>query len=152
MSRRVALSLTAGVVVLGGAGAFALAYAGDQPPALAHSTARYTAPDGDRDGSLSFSTEVTASGGVKSVKVLAYPAQSALAEKAPTAEEMAAEEPAICMVVDTDTARCTYTVRVTAAEAASSPQGSWHVAVLATAADGSTTLDTRAAGFTLRTR
>ncbi|MEU6670038.1 DUF5707 domain-containing protein [Streptomyces sp. NPDC046727] len=61
MSCRVALSLTAGVVGLGGAGAFAVAYAGDQTPALAHSTARYTAPDGGRVGSLTFSTEVTAS-------------------------------------------------------------------------------------------
>ncbi|MFE9610804.1 DUF5707 domain-containing protein [Streptomyces sp. NPDC006012] len=148
MSRRIALSLTAGVVVLGGAGAFALAYAGDQPPALAHSTARYTAPDGGRDGSLAFSTEVTTSSGVKSLRVLAYPARSSLAEKEPTAKEMAAAEPATCKPVGNDTVRCAYTTRVTAAESASSPHGSWYVAVLATAVDGRTTLDTRAAGFT----
>ncbi|AZP22550.1 hypothetical protein EJC51_44665 [Streptomyces aquilus] len=150
MSRRVALSLAAGVVVLGGAGAFALAHAGDQPPALAHSTAHYTAPHGDQDGSLSFSTEVTASPGVKSLKVLAYPASSSLAEKEPTAKEMAAAEQALCKAVDNDTVRCVYTTRVTAADAASSPHGSWRVAALATATDGTTTLDTKAAGFTVR--
>ena len=81
MSRRIVLSVAAGVVVLGGAGAFALAYAGDQPPVLAHNTARYTAPDGDRDGSFTFTTDVTASSGVKSVKVLAWPADSSFAMK-----------------------------------------------------------------------
>src|ERR1044072_8035648 len=60
MSRRIVLSVAAGVVVLGGAGAFALAYAGDQSPALAHSTARYTAPAADRDGSFGFTTDVRA--------------------------------------------------------------------------------------------
>lgn len=76
MSRRIALAVAAGVVVLGGAGAFALAYAGEQPPAVSNSAARYTAPDGDRNGSLSFVTDVTAPSGVKSVKVLAWPANS----------------------------------------------------------------------------
>ncbi|MFC8427407.1 DUF5707 domain-containing protein [Streptomyces sp. NPDC057253] len=150
MSRRVVVSLVAGVVVLGGAGAFAFADAGDQAPVLAHSTARYTAPDGSRDGTLTFRTEVTASSGVKSVRVLAYPASSSLAEKKPTAKEMTAAEPADCKPAGEDTARCTYTVRVTAAESASSPHGPWHVAVLATAVDGSTTLNTQAAGFTVR--
>ncbi|WP_106432636.1 DUF5707 domain-containing protein [Streptomyces zinciresistens] len=150
MSRRVALSLAAGVVVVGGAGAFALAYAGDQPPALAQSTARYTAPDGGRDGSLTFTTEVTASSGVKNVRVLAYPAGSSVAEKGPTAKEMASVESADCVPAGKDTARCTYSVKVTAAESKSSPKGPWRVAVLATGTDGSTTLDTRAADFTVR--
>ncbi|MEU6687283.1 DUF5707 domain-containing protein [Streptomyces sp. NPDC046832] len=150
MPRRVVLSLAVGVVVLGGAGAFAVAYAGNQPPVVAHSTARYTAPDAGRDGSLTFRTEVTASSGVKSVRVLAYPASSSLAEKEPTAKEMAAAEPAGCKPVGEDTVRCTYTVQVSAAEAASSPHGPWRFAVLATAADGGTALDTQAAGFTVR--
>ncbi|MEU6670039.1 DUF5707 domain-containing protein [Streptomyces sp. NPDC046727] len=82
--------------------------------------------------------------------MLAIPAHSSLAEKEPTAKEMAAAECATCKPVGKYTVRCSYTTRVTAAESASSPQGSWHVAVLATTADGSTALDARAAGFTAR--
>ncbi|MDR6975665.1 hypothetical protein J2X68_002349 [Streptomyces sp. 3330] len=149
MSRRIALSVAAGVVVLGGAGAFALAHAGEQSPGLAGSTARYAAPEGGRDGSLTFVTDVTASGGVKSVKVLAWPQNSALAEKKPTAGEMAAAEQAVCEPSGEDAARCTYTVPVTGADAEASPRGVWHVAVLATAKDGTTTLDTQAADFTV---
>ncbi|OQR61854.1 hypothetical protein B6E66_22975 [Streptomyces maremycinicus] len=152
MSRRIALSVAAGVVVLGGAGAgaFALAYAGEQPPALADSTARYTAPDGARDGSLSFVTDVTASSGVKSVKVLAWPEDSAFAEQKLTSEDMAAAESAVCTPSGGDTVHCVYTVRVTGADAESSPRGAWHVAVLATAKDGTTTLNTEAADFSVR--
>ncbi|MDH6624878.1 hypothetical protein M2271_002682 [Streptomyces sp. LBL] len=150
MSRRIGLSVAAGVVVLGGAGAFALAYAGEQPPALAHSTARYTAPENDRDGSLTFVTDVTASSGVKSVKVLAWPEKSPFAKKELTANDMAAVDPAVCKPSGEDTARCTYTAKVTGSDAESSPRGVWHVAVLATAQDGSTTLDREAAGFTVR--
>ncbi|MGW4877891.1 DUF5707 domain-containing protein [Streptomyces sp. NPDC004262] len=149
MSRRIALSVVAGVVVLGGAGAFALAYAGDQPPAFAHSTARYTAPRAGHDGSLAFSTEVTASSGVKSLKVLAWPQKSEFAKKPLTAKDMAAVESATCAPAAGDTARCTYRAVVSAADAASSPHGTWHVAVLATAEDGSTTLDTGVTDFTV---
>ncbi|MFD4606956.1 MULTISPECIES: DUF5707 domain-containing protein [unclassified Streptomyces] len=150
MSRRVALSVVAGVVLLGGAGAFVLAQAGEQSPASAHSTARYSAPDGNHDGSLVFVTDVTESSGVKSVKVLAWPQQSSLAEKRPTAEDMAAAETAVCKPAGQDTLRCTYTVRVTDADAKSSPRGTWYVAVLVTAKDGTTTLNTEAADFTVR--
>ncbi|MFG2603338.1 DUF5707 domain-containing protein [Streptomyces sp. NPDC048514] len=149
MSRRTAVSLAAGVVVLAGAGAFALAYAGEQPPALAHGTARYTAPDGGRNGSFTFTTEVTASSGVKSLKVLAWPADSSLAGKEPTAKEMAETEAATCEHAGDTTVKCTYRTAVTGAEAASSPRGPWHVAVLAGAEDGTTTLDTEAASFTI---
>ncbi|ANP55089.1 hypothetical protein J2Z21_003430 [Streptomyces griseochromogenes] len=149
MSRRVALSLAAGVVVLGGAGAVAIAYAENQPPALAHSTARYTAPEGKRDGSFTFTTEVRTSSGVKSLKVLPWPGNSSLAEKEPTAKDMTAAEAATCKPAGKDTVRCAYRTGVTGADAASSPRGSWHVAVLATAGDGTTTLDTKAAGFTV---
>ncbi|MET7682630.1 DUF5707 domain-containing protein [Streptomyces sp. NPDC005423] len=150
MSRRVALSVAAGVVVLGGAGAFALAYAGEQPPVLAHSTARYTAPAAHRAGSLAFTTDVTASSGVSSVKVLAWPAHSAFAKKPLTAKDMAEVEAAVCESAGKETVRCAYTARFTDADASSSPRGAWHVAVLATAQDGTTTLDTKAAGFTVR--
>jgi hypothetical protein len=149
MSRRTALSVAAGVVVLGGAGAFALAYAGEQPPALSHGTARYTAPHDGRDGSFTFTTEVTATSGVKGLKVLAWPANSSLARKEPTAKEMAETEPATCEHAGESTLKCAYTTAVTDAETASSPRGPWHVAVLATAQDGTTTLDTRAASFTI---
>ncbi|MFD7134251.1 DUF5707 domain-containing protein [Streptomyces sp. NPDC059894] len=149
MSRRIALSVAAGVVALGGAGAFALAHAGEQPPSLADSTVRYTAPDGDRAGSLTFVTDVTASSGVKSVKVLAWPENSSLAEEELTAKDMAAVESAVCEPSGEDTVRCTYTVEVAASDAASSPHGLWHVAVLATAQDGTTTLDTEAADFSV---
>ncbi|MFJ3671189.1 DUF5707 domain-containing protein [Streptomyces sp. NPDC090106] len=148
MSRRIALFVSAGVVVLGGAGAFAFAYAGEQPPSLEKSTARYTAPAGDGAGSLTFSTDVTASSRVKSVKVLAWPADSSLSEKKLTAKDMAAAESATCAPAGDDTVHCTYKVAVTGSEA--SPQGAWHVAVLATAKNGTTTLDTTAADFTVR--
>ncbi|MFF3940921.1 DUF5707 domain-containing protein [Streptomyces phaeofaciens] len=149
MSRRIALSVVAGAVVLAGAGAFVLAHAADRAPALTHSTARYSAPDGGRDGSLTFSTEVTASSGIKSLKVLAWPEKSSLSAKQLTAKEMAQAEPARCKPAGADTVRCVYTATVTADDAASSPRGSWHVAVLATADDGTTTLDTKAVDFTV---
>ncbi|MGW7264486.1 DUF5707 domain-containing protein [Streptomyces sp. NPDC054842] len=150
MSRRIALSVAAGVVVLGGAGAFALAYAGEQSPALAHSTARYTAPDGDRDGSLTFGTDVELSSGVKSVKVLAWPQDSSFAKDKLTVKDMAAAEPAVCKPAVKDAVHCTYTTKVTASDAESSPRGVWHVAVLATAKDGTRTLKTEAADFTVK--
>ncbi|WP_405811916.1 DUF5707 domain-containing protein [Streptomyces sp. NBC_01520] len=150
MSRRIALSVAAGVLALGGAGAFALAHAGEQPLALAHSDARYTAPEGDRDGSLTFATDVTASSGVKSVKVLAWPENSSLAKEELTTKDMATAEPAVCKPAGQETVRCTYTTRITGSDAESSPRGAWHVAVLATAQDGTTTLDTKSAGFTRR--
>lgn len=151
MSPRVVLSVAAGAVVLAGAGAFALAHADDQPlsPALGGSTARYTAPSADRDGSLTFATDVTASSGVKSVKVLAWPENSSLAKQKLTAKDMAAAESATCEPSGHDTAHCTYTVTVTSTEADSSPTGLWHIAVLATADDGTHTLDTAAADFTV---
>ena len=115
MSRRIVVSVAAGVVVLGGAGAFALAYAGNQSPALAHSTARYTAPAADRDGSLTFTTDVTASSGVKNVKVLAWPANSSFAKQGLTAKDMATVESAVCKPSGGDTVHCTYTAPVTGA-------------------------------------
>ncbi|MFD9495204.1 MULTISPECIES: DUF5707 domain-containing protein [unclassified Streptomyces] len=148
MSRGLIVSVLAGVVVLSGAGAFALAYAGEQPPALSHSTARYSAPAGDRDGSLTFTTEVNASSGVGSVKVLGWPASSSLAKPGLTVKEMADAESAVCTPSGHHTVRCTYKVAVTRAEADKSPRGRWHVAVLATGKDGDTTLKTKAADFT----
>ncbi|KUJ34925.1 DUF5707 domain-containing protein [Streptomyces sp. MI02-2A] len=149
MARRIALSVTAGVVVLGGVGAFALANTEEQPPTLAHSVAHYTAPEGDGQGTFSFTTEVTASSGLRSLKVMAWPADSSLAKMEPTAKEMAGAEPATCEPAGADTVRCTYKTGVAGAEAAASPHGAWYVAVLATAKDGTTTLDDKAAAFTV---
>ncbi len=118
-------------------------------PALAHSTARYTAPEGDRQGNFTFTTEVTASSGLRSLKVMAWPVDSSLAKMEPTAKEMAGAEPATCEPAGADTVRCTYKTGVTGAETAASPHGAWHVAVLATAKDGTTALDDKAAAFTV---
>jgi hypothetical protein len=150
MSRRIALCVTAGVVVLGGAGAFALAYAGEQPPSLAHSTATYKAPDGERDGSLTFGTDVKVSSGVKSVKVLAWPQDSSFAKDKLTVKDMASAEQAVCKPSVKDTVHCTYTTKATTSETKSSPRGVWHVAVLATAKDGTQTLNTKAADFIVK--
>ena len=62
---------------------------------------------------------------------------------------MAAVESAHCKPSGGDTVRCTYKVAVTRDDADTSPRGLWHVAVLATAKDGDTTLDTKAADFTV---
>jgi len=147
MSRRVVLSVIAGGLVLGGAGAFTLVHAQNQPPALTHSTAHYIAPEGARSGSLTFTTDVTASSGLKSVKVLAWPANSTFAKKGLTAKDMAAVESAVCKPSGGDTERCTYKVAVTGAD--DSSRGRWHVAVLVTAKNGDTTLNTKAADFTV---
>ncbi|WP_199924563.1 DUF5707 domain-containing protein [Streptomyces sp. WM6386] len=62
---------------------------------------------------------------------------------------MAQVESARCQSAGGDTVRCVYTAAVTDADAASSPRGNWHVAVLATAEDDTTTLDTKAVDFTV---
>ncbi|MCQ9129220.1 DUF5707 domain-containing protein [Streptomyces hilarionis] len=149
MSRRIVVSVAAGAVVFAGAGAFALAHAGDQSPAPVHGKARYTAPAADRDGSLVFTTDVTASSEVKSVKVLAWPAKSSFGTKELTVNDMDGAEPAVCKPSGGDSRRCTYRVAVTHADAEGSPKGLWHVAVLVTAQDGDTTLDAKAADFTV---
>ncbi|MFI1003925.1 DUF5707 domain-containing protein [Streptomyces galbus] len=148
MSRRIVLGSVAALAVVGGAGAFVLAYAGEQPPALAHSTARYTAPAGDHAGSLTFTTDVTAASGVRSLKVLAWPAAGPFAKKGLTEKELAAAESALCKPAGGDTVRCTYKVTVSPADASES-HGLWHVATLATAKSGDTAFDDRTTTFTV---
>ena len=63
--------------------------------------------------------------------------------------ETAGAESAVCKPSGADTARCTYKVTVSRADAVGSPRGLWHVAVLATAKDGETTLKTGAADLTV---
>ncbi|MGW4926417.1 DUF5707 domain-containing protein [Streptomyces parvulus] len=150
MSRRIIAGSAAALVVLGGAGAFALAHADEQPSALNNSTTRYTAPSADREGSFTFTTDVTAASGVKSLKVLAWPADSpVLAKKPLTQKELAAVESATCKPTGDDTAHCTYKVTVTAAEAAESAKGRWHVATLATAGNGDIFFNDKTATFTV---
>lgn len=149
MSRRIVLSSLAAVVVLGGAGAFALAQAQDQPIALHNSTARYTAPHAGRNGSLVFTTDVTTSAGVKSLKVLAWPASNPTLAKHPlTKKDMAEVESATCKTIGDDTARCTYKAAVTTADAASQ-HGIWHIATLATGRDGDTVFNAKTSDFTV---
>ncbi|MFF3390698.1 DUF5707 domain-containing protein [Streptomyces sp. NPDC002669] len=149
MSRRIVLSSAAAVIALGGAGAFALAHAGDRPLAVENGAARYTAPEGNRDGSFTFTTEVTAPSGLKNLKVLAWPATGpAFAKSGPTAKDMAEVESATCRPADDGIVRCAYEVTVTAADAAASGKGTWYVATLATADDGETVFDGKTSAFT----
>jgi uncharacterized protein DUF5707 len=152
MSRRIILSAAAAVVVLGAAGAFALAQAGEQPPSLKDSAVRYTAPAAGHDGSLSFTTQVTAPSGLKSLKVLAWP-KGAFAGKPLTEKDMKNVESATCKPAGDDTLRCVYRVPVTAAdatEAAGAGQNTWYVATLATGKNGATVFGDKSATFTTR--
>lgn len=152
MSKRVvAISTLTGVALLGGAGAYA--FAGDAPrtgPEVTGASVAYSAPDGGGDGSLTFTARVSDDSGVRNLKVLAWPESMA---PAPDAKEMAHVESATCepsRAPGDEEALCTYTVKVTGAEAAESPKGAWHVAVLASAEDGGRTFVPKAAGFTAK--
>ncbi|MEU1160764.1 DUF5707 domain-containing protein, partial [Streptomyces sp. NPDC005921] len=81
----------------------------------------------------------------------AWPEKSGFAKESLTAKDLAAAEvdSATCTPAGGHTVRCVYTAPVSAADAASSAHGAWHIAVLATAKDGHTTFDTKAADFTL---
>ncbi|MDN3029407.1 DUF5707 domain-containing protein [Streptomyces sp. S.PB5] len=149
MSGRIIVGSAAALVVVGGVGAFALAHAGQQPPVVEHSTARYTAPADDRAGSFTFTADVTADSGVKSLKVLAWPADGPFAKTGLSEKELAAVEPATCTPAGGDTARCTYQVTVSAAEAAEAATGRWYVATLATADNGDTAFADQSATFTV---
>lgn len=152
MSRRIILSATAAVAVLGAAGAFALAQAGEQPPALKDSAVRYTAPATGHDGSLSFTTQITAPSGLKNLKVLAWP-KGAFADKPLTEKDMKNVESATCKPAGDDTLHCTYRVPVTAtdaAEAAETGQDTWYVATLATGKNGATVFADKSATFSTR--
>ncbi|MFJ9021018.1 DUF5707 domain-containing protein [Streptomyces sp. NPDC102259] len=146
MSKRVLVPSIVGVVVLGGvaAGGLALAY-GATEPAVANGSARFVAPSHGSAGSLTFTADVSDDSGVRGLKVLAWPVSSKLD---PTEDDMRKDvDSAVCRTVSTEKARCTYTVKVTAAEAAEMPGGTWHVSALATAKDGGTAFVSRAAVF-----
>ncbi|MGI3198655.1 DUF5707 domain-containing protein [Streptomyces sp. GLT-R25] len=144
MSKRILFSSLIGAVVLGGvtAGGLALA-AGPTKPTLEHGSARYTAPSDGSAGSLTYTVDVSDDSGIRSLKVLAWPASSKLD---PTAAEVrSADENAKCRSTSDETARCTYGEKLTKQEAADLAKGTWHVSVLATAEDGDTTFVPRAA-------
>ncbi|MFH0181027.1 DUF5707 domain-containing protein [Streptomyces cacaoi] len=145
MSKRVLVSSIVGVVVLGGvaAGGLAMAY-GATEPTVANGSARYVAPSDGSAGALTFTADVSDDSGVRGLKVIAWPVSSKLD---PTEDDLRDVESAVCRSVSAEKARCTYTVKVTAAEAAELPRGSWHVSALATAKDGGTAFVSRAAVF-----
>ena len=151
MSRRtVILSVVTAALVLGGAGAYAVAKPSDEPPVLTESAARYSAPTAEREGGFVFITDVTAPSGVKSLKVLAWPENGAFTgEDKLTAKDMAEAESADCAAAEGDTVVCTYTVPVTAEDIADHGPGTWHVATLATAGDGGTAFDDSTVTFTV---
>ncbi|MFI7504417.1 DUF5707 domain-containing protein [Streptomyces sp. NPDC049687] len=145
MSKRVLLSSLIGVVALGGvaAGGLAMASAATEL-SVAHSSARYVAPSDGQAGSLTFTADVSDASGVKSLKVVAWPASSKLA---PTEAELRHVDKATCESTSDETSRCTYTLKVTKAQAAELAKGTWYVSALATAKDGNTKFLPRAAGF-----
>ncbi|MFE8972485.1 DUF5707 domain-containing protein [Streptomyces cyaneofuscatus] len=152
--RAVTISALAGAALLAGAGAYAFAGetggSGSTGPEVTKASAAYVAPTADKDGSLTFTAEVSDDSGVRNLKVLAWPASMT---PAPDAEDMAHVESAACEPSGSSgdkAALCTYTVKVTSAEAAESPNGAWHVGVLASAENGGTTFAPKAAGFTVK--
>ncbi|MFF9220679.1 DUF5707 domain-containing protein [Streptomyces viridosporus] len=145
MSQRALVSSLIGVAVVGGvtAGGIAMASPGTAP-ALKNGSARYTAPSGDRTGSLTFTVDAADDSGVENVKVVARSARSKLD---PAEEEMRHVEDATCRSISDVASRCTYTLEVTRAEAAEPTPGTWYVSALMTAEDGDTAFAPHAAGF-----
>ncbi|WP_200309272.1 DUF5707 domain-containing protein [Streptomyces adelaidensis] len=145
MSKRIIVSSVVGVLALGGvaAGGLAVASAATKP-AVEDSSVRYVAPSGDKDGSLTFTANVSDDSGVKSLKVIAWPASSKLD---PTEAEMEHVDSAECDSTSDETSRCTYELTVTKADAADLDKGTWYVSALATAKDGDTEFVSPAATF-----
>ncbi|WP_405536210.1 DUF5707 domain-containing protein [Streptomyces sp. NBC_00075] len=146
-SKHMLFSSLLGVALVGGIAAGGLAMASASAPTeptLENGSARFTAPSDGKAGALTFTADVSDDSGVKGVKVIAWPASSKLD---PTEAELRNVDSAVCTKATDDTSRCTYTLRVTKAEAAELAQGTWYVSALATAVDGGTTFVPRAATF-----
>ncbi|MGW6058687.1 DUF5707 domain-containing protein [Streptomyces sp. NPDC055189] len=148
---RIVVSSLIGAVVVGGIAAGGIAMASDSTPAAAptleNGSARYTAPASDGGaGSLAFTADVSDDSGIRDLKVLAWPASSKLD---PTEAELREAESATCRSTTATggTSRCTYTLKVTKAEAADLAQGTWYVSARAVAKDGDTKFVPRAATF-----
>jgi hypothetical protein len=147
MSKRILVSSLAGVVVLGGITAAGLAVASASAatkPTLENGSARYVAPSASGAGTFTFTADVSDDSGIRSLKVLAWPASSKLD---PTEAELRSVASATCRSTSDETSRCTYTLRVTKKEAAGQARGTWYVSALATAKDGDTAFVSRAATF-----
>ncbi|MFD5269148.1 DUF5707 domain-containing protein [Streptomyces sp. NPDC058335] len=149
MSKRVLVSSIVGVVALGGVAAGGLALASTETArklTVDNASARYVPPSAGLTGSLTFTADVSDDSGVRGLKVLAWPTGSSLD---PTETEMGSVESATCRSTSDDTSRCTYTLKITKAEAAELAEGSWHISTLATAKDGDTEFAPRTSEFTV---
>lgn len=134
ISKRVALSSAAAVVAVGSLafGSFASATTPSEPT-LKGSSAAFTAPSDDAKGALTFTTDAADDSGIKSLKVLAWPAATGLQ---PTAGEMAHAEEADCDSGEDEKSQCTYTVPVGEQEAEDMERGEWTISALLTTNDG----------------
>ncbi|MFQ6144544.1 DUF5707 domain-containing protein [Streptomyces seoulensis] len=149
MSKRLVISsLAAAAAVAAGTVVFVSSADAAVPakPEISKATAHYTRTAGG-SASLTFSATVADNSGVKSLRVLAWPASSGLA---PRAGEMREVEEATCKATSATASECTYTVKSSAKEAAALPEGTWHVSALATAKDHNTTFAPQAATFTVK--
>ncbi|WP_405924624.1 DUF5707 domain-containing protein [Streptomyces sp. NBC_00035] len=147
MTKRIVVSSLVGIAVIGGitAGGLAIASASAATkPTLENSSARYVAPSGSKAGSLTFTTDVSDDSGIKGLKVIPWPASSALGL---TEADLQHGESAKCESTTDDTSRCTYTLKVTKKEAADLDEGTWYISTLATAKDGDTKFDSMTARF-----
>lgn len=144
MSKRVLIGSFIGALVVGGTAAgFAMA-SSPAKLSLENTSTRYTAPSGDWAGSFTFTTDVSADSGVKSLLVLPWPTRS---ELDPTEKELRdAKETATCRKTSDETSRCTYTLKVIKEEAAPEA-GTWKITALATTKDGDTLFVPSAATF-----
>ncbi|MGW0708149.1 DUF5707 domain-containing protein [Streptomyces sp. NPDC002643] len=145
MSKRALVSTLIGLLVVGGFTAGGIAVArGVEQPILENSSVRYVAPSGDKDGSLTFTTDVRDDSGVLGLKVIAWPASSKLD---PTEKDLAHVESATCESTSDRSARCTYELAVTKEDAAEADEGTWYISALATAEDGDTVFAPKVATF-----
>ncbi|WP_326691583.1 MULTISPECIES: DUF5707 domain-containing protein [unclassified Streptomyces] len=145
MSKRVVVSSVIGAVAVGGIAIGGVAVA-TSPAELTvdNSSARYTAPTSEAEGSLTFTAEVTDDSGARGLKVLAWPKSSDLK---PKEKEMADAENATCKKSSEETYKCSYVLKVTSKDAAELAKGTWHVSALAKAKDGDTVFVPKAASF-----
>ncbi|WRZ89778.1 DUF5707 domain-containing protein [Streptomyces sp. NBC_01007] len=143
MSKRVLVPSVIGVVALGAiaAGGYAMASA-DTRPTVKNGSASYAAPSRQSAGKLSYTADVSDDSGVRELRVIAWPASSKLD---PTESELQYVDTATCRSTSAGTSHCTYTLKATQQNAASRPEGTWYVSVLATAKDGDTKFVSRAA-------
>lgn len=145
MSQRIILSSLIGAVAIGAVTASGIALASaPAEPTVENGSARYAAPSGGGTGSFAYTADVSDDSGVRDLKVLVWPASSKLD---PTEAELRFVESAECRSTSGETARCTYTLKITERDAAGMDEGVWYVSARAEAEDGDTTFTPRAATF-----